>query len=162
MDRLCSILDKLVECFTCASQTLPPFKLCLDAHMVCTPCFKYLPHCICGQQFADGPHSAIDWMASAMKLRCKYRDGGGGKRRGRWRPSEDVCQTRWFAMQDLNGHYSSECTRNAFQCPIEGCGHSSRIDTVVEHYEGDAHGPIEELVPNNLDWPYQISFQILV
>lgn len=160
MEKVCPIVDTLVACFNCASQTLPPLKLCGNAHVACSPCYQYLPNCTCGQQFTKGPHSAVDSVASVMKMSCKYREGSGGGDDGRRSSENDECQTRWFTVQDITEHYRSRCTRNAFTCPIRDCGHRDRIDTIVEHYEGSTHGPIDKLEPNDPNWPYQISFRI--
>lgn len=155
MNRLCPVMDELVECHTCGSQTLPPIKLCVSAHVTCSPCFEYLSRCCCGGTFAYGPHTVVNWLASAMKLKCKYYRNGRQPS-----PGEDLCRNRWFTMQDISHHYRNECTRNAFRCPIKNCSHYGRIDTIVEHYESAAHMPIEVLKPNNPHRPNRIVFRI--
>lgn len=160
MEKVCPIVNTLFACFNCTSQTLPPLKLCENAHLACPPCYKYLPHCTCGQQFMKETHCVVDSFAFALKMSCKYRESYGSGDEGRQSPENDECQTRWFSVQDITEHYRSQCTMNVFACPIRGCSHCDRVDTIVEHYEGPAHGPIDKLEPDDPEWPYQISFRI--
>lgn len=87
MDYLYPRIDKLISCNTCGSQSLPPYRLCLNGHVGCTPCAKYLALCSCGSRFAIGPHLAFDWVVMAMKLQCKYRQRTSGPGRTELRTS---------------------------------------------------------------------------
>lgn len=171
MELLCPEIDRLVSCFSCGAQALPPYRLCLEAHVGCPPCAKYLPQCACGFRFSTGPHSTFDWLVSAMKLRCKYAgshnervisgDGGNGEYdngNGSGEGDED-CENRWFSVQELQEHYRTSCTKNSYMCPLTGCSHVARVDTIVDHYEA-VHGPFEELTSDDVQRPYEVTFTI--
>lgn len=174
MEYLCPQIDQLVACYTCGAQALPPYRLCLEAHVGCPPCAKYLPRCACGFEFTAGPHSTFDWLVSAMKLKCKYSnndehgsEGGSGVRESDGSSGEttsgggngDDCKDQWFEVQELKEHYRTGCTKNSYTCPLNGCGHIARVDTILDHYEA-AHGPFVELTPNNTLRPYEVTFEI--
>lgn len=162
MERLCPQIDQLVSCYTCGDQTLPPYRLCANAHVCCPPCVQHLPRCRCGHQFTCDPQTSFDWLVLAMKLRCKHRGtpagvGGGDEVVG---DGTTGCNDqRWYGVQELREHYRSGCARNAFTCPLTGCGHVARVETIVEHYE-TAHGPIEELKPADRQRPYEVTLKI--
>lgn len=150
MQYLCPDIDSLVSCRTCGVQSLPPYRLCLDGHVGCPPCVRYAKQCLCGHRFAAGPHFTFDWLVSALKLRCKYRKSTGDGRCGGsvGGGDDDDCEYRWYEVQELRDHYRTACAKNQFMCPIPGCGHVTRLDTVNEHYES-VHGPVDELTPGN-------------
>ncbi|XP_026804994.1 uncharacterized protein LOC113548347 [Rhopalosiphum maidis] len=139
MEHLCPQIEQLVSCFTCGSQTLPPYRFCVQAHIGCPPCTKYMSLCACGLHFLKSSNITFDWLVSAMKLRCKYRANEVNN------VSEQVdCSNRWYTVQELRDHYLTSCARNSFTCPLQDCGHVARIDTITDHYE-TAHGPLESL-----------------
>lgn len=168
MDYLCPQINRLVSCYTCGVQALPPYRLCLEAHVGCPPCVKYLSRCSCGYRFTTGSHITFDWLVSAMKLKCKY--GGNGERANGSSSSSvertksdgnggEDCVNRWFDVKELQEHYRTGCTKNTYTCPLTGCGHVDRVDTIVDHYEA-AHGPFVALTPDNPQRPYEVTFMI--
>ncbi|XP_022165216.1 uncharacterized protein LOC111030150 [Myzus persicae] len=149
MDFLCPEIEQLVSCHTCGAQALPPYQLCVEAHVACPPCTKYQPRCACGCRFLKRSNTTLDWLVSAMKLRCKYRANGSADGSPLSSvPSQVDCSNKWYAVQDLRDHYRTGCMRNLFTCPIRNCGHVARVDTITEHYE-TAHGPFPLLVPDD-------------
>lgn len=159
MEYICPEIEQQVSCYTCDAQSLPPLQLCKASHVNCRLCTQYMQSCACGDQFDDRPHVLLDWMVSALKLKCKYRakDAVGPE------PSSgaDVgCPVdRWYAVHELHQHYRSECLRNLFPCPWESCDHITRIDTAVDHYEA-AHGPFEVLTPTGPNRCSEATFKI--
>ncbi|VVC41917.1 Hypothetical protein CINCED_3A004252 [Cinara cedri] len=161
MDFICPRIDRLISCYTCGAQSLPPFQLCEASHVNCPPCSKHMARCACGGRFARGPHLLLDWMVSALKFKCKYRagiaTGGGGGGGG---SGDDACPlNRWYAVHELREHYRHECTRNAFPCPWNDCDHVARIETAADHYE-EAHGPFQALIPTDVDRWHDVQFII--
>lgn len=75
MDLICPQIETLIACHTCNAQSLPPYRLCLVGHVGCPSCAGYLPYCKCGSLYASRPHLFVDWLVSAMQLRCKYCTG---------------------------------------------------------------------------------------
>jgi phage terminase large subunit-like protein len=132
MDYICPDINHLVACFTCGSQALPPYRLCESGHVGCRPCSAYLRTCLCTQRYVSNAHYVFDALVSALLLKCKYAAAFGG--RG---GDGETCDGRWFDVQQLRDHYRDGCTRNAYTCPLTGCGRADRIDTVVEHYEAE-------------------------
>lgn len=166
MEYLCPDIDRLVACHTCGKQTLPPLRLCVNGHVGCPMCVRYLRRCRCSYRFTFGRNSIIDKLITAMQLRCKYRksaggcgDRGGGDGGGGGGDEDDACENRWFDIEELRDHYRSGCANNRFPCPLSGCGHLARVETVVEHYES-AHGPVEELKPTDRWNSNEITFRI--
>ncbi|XP_026819133.1 uncharacterized protein LOC113557778 [Rhopalosiphum maidis] len=148
MEHLCPEINRLVSCFTCGSQTLPPYRLCVDAHVGCPPCTKYLSRCACGCRFLRRSNTTFDWLVSAMKLQCKYRTNYLNDGRCLSKPGQVDCSNKWFSVQELRDHYQTGCVRNLFTCPVQDCGYVARVDTITNHYE-TAHGPFELLSPSD-------------
>lgn len=162
MDRLCPEIERLVSCYTCSAQSLPPYRLCWGAHVGCPPCSKYLPRCACGQRFNCNSNVTFDWLVSSMALRCKYRPGPDEPHAGVGAGNDvNDCghENRWFAVKELREHYRSGCAYNLFACPLDGCGHVARVETAAEHYE-TAHGPFDSLEPARLRQWYEPAFKI--
>lgn len=164
MEHLCPQIEQLVRCFTCGSQTLPPYTLCVQAHLSCPTCTEYMSVCACGRRFLQMSNATFDWTMSAMKFRCKYRANGvgGGGSPVSSAPERPVdCADQWYTVQELRDHYLTGCSRNSFACPVRDCGLVARIDTVTDHYE-TAHGPFESLSPNcSLLDPKCVMFRLL-
>ncbi|KAE9539862.1 hypothetical protein AGLY_005114 [Aphis glycines] len=164
MEHLCPQIEQLVRCFTCGSQTLPPYTLCVQAHVGCSTCVEYMSTCACGRRFLQMSNATFDWTMSALKFRCKYRandvgEGGSPVSSAPGRPVD--CADGWYAVQELRDHYLTGCSRNSFACPVQGCGLVARVDTVTDHYE-TAHGPFESLSPNcSLLVPKCVVFRLL-
>jgi len=149
MDFVCPEIERLVSCYTCGDQSLPPYQLCVDAHVACPPCIKYQSRCACGCVFLKMPNTTLDWLVSAMKLRCKYgANGCVGRGQRSTVPGQVDCANRWYTVQELRDHYRTGCARNIFVCPLQNCGHAARVDTITEHYD-EAHGPFLPLSPND-------------
>lgn len=165
MEYLCPDIERLVACYTCGAQSLPPIKLCLSAHVGCASCAKYLRICICGRRFSTGAHISFDWLVSAIKLKCKYRTVAIQKRVLRGLAVDNdtgsSCADTWYSVNELREHYRSYCTYNSYKCPLKNCGHVARVDTVVDHYE-TAHGPFEKLMPADHQHPNEVTFVIPV
>lgn len=156
MEYLCPSVDRLIECHTCGLQSLPPYQLCVDGHVGCQTCIVYRRRCRCGYRFTGTPQIVFDGLVSALKLRCKYRKPSGESgptvdhrsRTGRGDDEYDAaCENRWFDVDELRKHYRTDCPNNRYACPLPGCGHVARVDTVVEHYE-TTHGPVTEHKPD--------------
>ncbi|CAH1736028.1 unnamed protein product [Aphis gossypii] len=164
MEHLCPQIEQLVRCFTCGSQTLPPYTLCVQAHVGCPTCIEYMSTCACGRRFLQMSNATFDWTMSALKFRCKYRandvDGGGSPVSSA--PGRPVdCADGWYTVQELRDHYLTGCSRNSFACPVQGCGLVARVETVTDHYE-TAHGPFESLSPTcSLLVPKCVVFRLL-
>ncbi|XP_025202980.1 uncharacterized protein LOC112600050 [Melanaphis sacchari] len=148
MEHLCPEINQLVSCFMCGSQTLPPYRLCAEAHVGCPPCIKYLSRCACGCRFLRRSNMTFDWLISALKLQCKYRSNCvyGGRRL--IIPGQVDCTNKWFSVQELSNHYLTGCMRNFFTCPMQNCGYVARVDTITDHYD-KIHGPFELLSPSD-------------
>ncbi|XP_025422645.1 uncharacterized protein LOC112692248 [Sipha flava] len=158
MDVVCPEIDRLTSCRTCGAQSLPPFRLCVAAHVACVPCAAYMSRCACGQPFAPGPHCTLDWLARALRHGCKYTAPGPAPSLSRLH-----CRSRRphrrYSVRELREHYRTGCALNGFVCPLIGCGHVARVDTIVEHYEA-AHGPYERLMSADPLNPNRITFKI--
>ncbi|VVC45694.1 Hypothetical protein CINCED_3A009862 [Cinara cedri] len=152
MEYICPQIEQLISCYTCGSQSLPPFQLCEAAHVNCPPCAKYMARCACGDVITDGPHVLLDWTVTALKFRCKHCGAADAGDDGR--PAN-----RWYAVHELHRHYRSECTRNAYPCPWAGCDYVARVETAADHYDA-AHGPIDVLTPTDPDRWYEVQFAI--
>lgn len=148
MEHLCPEIHRLVACFTCGSQTLPPYRLCVEAHVGCPPCIKYLSRCACGCHFLRRSNTTFNWLVSAIKLQCKYRVNYVDDDRRLSIPGQVDCTNRWFSVQELRDHYLTSCAKNVFTCPLQNCGRVDRVDTITDHYE-KAHGPFESLSPSD-------------
>ncbi|XP_025199249.1 uncharacterized protein LOC112597418 [Melanaphis sacchari] len=159
MEHLCPQIEQLVSCFTCSSQTLPPYRLCAKAHVGCPSCIKYMSLCACGSHFLKSPNTIFDWVVSAMKLQCKYRANDVDDDVGSSGPEQVDCADRWFTVQELRDHYLTGCTKNLFTCPLQNCGHVARVDTITDHYE-TVHGPFEPLSFNNQQAPKCAIFKL--
>ncbi|VVC26060.1 P-loop containing nucleoside triphosphate hydrolase,ATPase, AAA-type, core,ATPase, AAA-type [Cinara cedri] len=164
MEHLCPEIERLVSCYTCHAQSLPPYRLCWSAHVGCPPCVKYMLRCGCGSRFNRNSNITFDWLVSSLTFRCKYRPEPGDHHHGDGivvRSDFDVndCghENRRFSVKELREHYRSGCAYNLFTCPLEGCGHVARVETAAEHYEA-AHGPFDALEPNSPQQCYEIVF----
>ncbi|KAL4089793.1 hypothetical protein QTP88_024757 [Uroleucon formosanum] len=146
MDVLCPEIERLVSCYTCGGQSLPPYQLCVEAHVACPTCTKYQSRCACGCRFLKRSNTTLDWLVSAMKLRCKYRANGvidvGSLVLG-----QVDCANGWYTIQELRDHYRTGCMRNLFTCPMQNCGYVARVDTITDHYD-TAHGPLPRINPS--------------
>lgn len=160
MELVCPNIDDLVTCYTCKDQAMPPFRLCLNTHVTCSTCPKYLHRCVCGESFSQGPHTSYDCLIAAMKLKCKYRlepeRAGSAAKRGIAPLAGGCCPSKWYTVKELSDHYRGECTRNTFVCQLKGCGHICHVETITEHYES-AHGPFEPIVPTDPAYPNTVS-----
>lgn len=135
MELLCPDVHLLTACYCCRDQCMPPYRMCLVAHLACGPCAAYQPECACGLGFAPGPHDSYDLPMNDVEHRCKYRAAAGD--------ADGCCPDRRHRFRELRHHYRGSCGRNTFACPVNGRGHVCRVDTAAEHYDS-AHGPFDE------------------
>lgn len=74
---------------------------------------------------------------------------------------EDSCANTWYGIpEQLSEHYRNHCRNNVFKCPLHGCEHVARVETIADHYEM-VHGPFDTLTPDNQDQQtYTVTFKI--
>lgn len=72
-------MASLIECPSCFEYILPPILQCQSGHLVCSACRRKMNEClICRTRFSrhEIRNSAIEQMASNLKLPCKYAGDG--------------------------------------------------------------------------------------
>ena len=130
MDDLSRALDedllKDLECPVCMEYVVPPIKLCMNGHNICSKCRGRVAFCpTCRAKFSEIRSLALENIARRQKYPC------GNRRRG--------CLDL-FTVEHINEH-NAVCVYGKIKCPFklnENCPWNSFKSDLKEHVK-EAH-----------------------